>query len=259
MGPPGAGNFKSSKGKIIGLIVAGVVGIGVLGAIAALVFAGGDEAKPSATPGQQETGILEPTPIGNVDPPPADPTTEPTPEPTAEPTPEPTAEPTTEPAPDPDPPSGDTVTIGNGVVVSVPDGWEVAGSGENDVALTTTDGAWAYVVAGQVDPSSDAASVIIGSLESVLPPDNYSQLRTSDIQPLEPFGSVVSLGVTFYDATWVDAQSSVPLAGQLYGAVRQDGTALIIAVEVSPPEELESRIDVWAPVVDNTLNLFGAS
>ncbi len=65
--------------------------------------------------------------------------------------------------------------------------------------------------------------MLSANLDTMLPPDNYSQLNTSDIRPLEAFGSVVSIAVMDYEALWVDAQSSIPLHGQVYVAVRQDG------------------------------------
>ena len=43
------------------------------------------------------------------------------------------------------------------------------------------------------DPSTAAGDVITQNLENLLPPENYTQLQTSDVVPLDPFGSVVSL------------------------------------------------------------------
>jgi hypothetical protein len=98
-----------------------------------------------------------------------------------------------------------------------------------------------------VDPSADAASVIAASMDSILPNQTYTQLRTTDIAPLEAFGSVVSIAAMQYQATWTDQQASVPLQGLLICAVRQDGTALIITAEHAPPDEFKDSADSWAP------------
>ena len=62
-----------------------------------------------------------------------------------------------------------------------------------------------------------------------------------------------------YQATWTDQQASVPLQGLLICAVRQDGTAMIITAEHAPPDEFKESAESWAPVVNATLGLFGAS
>ena len=103
-----AGNFTSSRGKTIGLIVAGVVAVGALGGIGAAIFGGDDEDAFTDTttggtvePGEEVTpepdgGILAPSPIGSATPEPSDGTE---PSPTAEPSPLPTDEATADPRP----------------------------------------------------------------------------------------------------------------------------------------------------------------
>jgi hypothetical protein len=265
-GTPG-GFFKSSRGKTIGLIVAGVVAVGAIGGIGAVVFGGDDDEDFSnvsgggAEPGEDVTpssgGILNPSPIGTAAPEPtegSEPSEEPSP--TAEPSPVPTEEPS--PTLDPEP-SGDVVTIGNGVQVPVLPGWQVLGQGDSDVFLGDGQNSFVYAVTGTVDPSTDAASVISASIDSILPKQNYTQLRKTDIAPLQAFGSVVSIAALQYQATWTDQQASVPLQGLLICAVRQDGQAIIITAEHTPPEEFKDSADSWAPVVNATLGLFGAA
>ena len=96
-------------------------------------------------------------------------------------------------------------------------------------------------------------------MDSVLPKQTYTQLRKTDIAPLQAFGSVVSIAAMQYQATWVDQQASVPLQGLLICAIRQDGTAIIITAEHAPPDEFKQSSDSWAPVVNATLGLFGAA
>jgi hypothetical protein len=260
--PPAGGYFKSGKGKTIGLIVAGVVAVGAIGGVAALLLGGGDEPKPSAEQ-PQTSGVLDPTPVSNTDSP--SPSPSPTEEPTEEPSPtesaspEPTPTPTPEPSPTPEPqPDGDTVTIGEGVQVVVPDGWEVLGQGETDVALADKHDNWVYAVTGTVKPSAQAANVLRNSIDNVLPPDNYTQREFSDVITLQPYGSVVSVVAINYTATWVDSQASIPLFGTMFAAVRQDGTALIMTGEHSPPDEYADNVERLAAVIDTTLGAFGS-
>ena len=253
--PPPASLHRSGQGRTIGLIVAGVVGAGIFGGLGAVVFGGSDDGKDGDVTTSEVkgngSGILDPVPVGTATPQPV-PTDAPTMEPT--PTPEPTADPTT-----PPPVEGSTETIGAGVQVFVPDGWEVTGQGDVDIGLSDGDGSWAYVLTGVDEPSVEASAVLSANLGTMLPADNYSQLETSDVRPLEAFGSVVSIAVMDYEALWVDAQSSIPLHGQVYVAVRQDGVVLLIAVEHTPPDDFAATIDGWGQVVDNSFNLLGGS
>jgi hypothetical protein len=266
-GTPG-GFFSSSRGRTIGLIVAGVVAVGALGGIGAVVFGGDDDNLPTSggsggviEPGEEVTpdgGILSPSPIGTAAPEPSDgsePTEEPSPTEESSP-----VAPTEGPSPTLDPePGGDVVTIGNGVQVPVLPGWQVVGTGESDVLLGDNKNSFVYAVTGTVNPSTDAASVIAASIDSILPNSTYTQFRQTDITALPAFGSVVSMAGMQYQATWTDQQASVPLQGLLICAVRQDGTAVIITAEHAPPDEFEQSAESWAPVVNATLGLFGAA
>ena len=273
-GTPG-GNYKSSRVKTIGLIIAGVVAVGALGGIGAAVFGGdeGDEFSSStggsAQPGEDVTpdaggteggGILDPSPIGSATPEPsasASASDQPSDQPSES---SPTDLPTdgTSPTLEPEP-TGDLVTIGNGVQVAVLPGWQVAGQGDSDVLLGDGNNSFVYAVTGTVDPSTDAASVIAASLDNILPKQSYTQLRKTDIAPLQAFGSVVSMAGMQYRATWTDQQASVPLQGLLICAVRQDGTAIILTAEHAPPNEFEDSAASWGPVLNATLGLFGAA
>ncbi|GAA4673457.1 hypothetical protein GCM10023226_08060 [Nocardioides nanhaiensis] len=270
--PPPGSLHRSSRGLTIALVVVGVVAVGALGALAAVLFGGGGDDETAGPPSLSSTaepeggsGILDPEPIGS-----AEPLPEPAPEPSQPtapsepPTVEPTEAPQTqEPAPDPGGPdipgNGRTVTVGPGVQVLVPVGWEVAGQGESDVAVSSGDGSFGYVLTGVDDPSTDAASVITQNLSGLLPADNYTQLDTGDVRPLEPFGSLVSVAVMDYTSLWVDAQAPIPLAGQVYAAVRSDGVVVLMTVEHTPPEDFEATVGDWGQLVDGTLGLLGGS
>ena len=269
-GPDGpGGNFASSRGKTIGLIVAGVVAVGALGGLGARGLRRRRRRRPHhvvlgrrGRPGrgdhpEHRRGILSPSPIGTAAP--SRPRSEPTEEPSPTDEPSPVA-PTDEPSPTLDPePGGDVVTIGNGVQVPVLPGWNVVGQGDSDVLLGDGQNSFVYAVTGTVDPSSDAASVIAASVDGILPKKTYTQFKQTDITPLQAFGSVVSMAGMQYKATWTDQQASVPLQGLLICAVRQDGTAVILTAEHAPPDEFEQSVESWGPVVNGTLGLFGAA
>ena len=263
--PPAGGYFKSGKGKTIALIVGGVVAVGVIGGVAALLAGGGDgkDEVTTTAAGPQGSGVLDPEPVENTDPAPdpAEPT-EPAPDPT-EPAPEPTepAPEPTEPAPDPEPqPAGDSVVIGGNIAVPVLSGWEVFGSDESAVAMGSGND-FVYAVTGTVKPSTDAGQLLSEELRTMLPAESYPDLATSDISPAEPGGSIVSLAFIEYEATWTDGQGTVPVHGVIASAVRQDGTALLILAEHTPPKEFADIYEqALAPIVGGALSsMAGAS
>lgn len=263
-GPPVAtpgGNFRSGKNKTIAIIFGAVVGIGVLGALGAAVFGGGHEATTTAKsvePGSPGSGILHPTPVGAISTTPAP--AEATPTESASPAPVPTPEPTPEVQPTAPAAGGDVVTIGNGVQIAVPSGWHVLGDqGDSSVNLADDSGSWIYALTGTVETTADAASVLQGNLDAFLPGDYYSQLQLGDINALDPFGSIVSAAVINYQGQWVDSQGSTAVRGTIYAAVRQDGSALLMSAEHSPPKDFQDSSSSWGPVIDASFNAFGGS
>lgn len=271
--PPPGSLHRSSRTLTIALVVVGVVAVGALGALAAVVFGGGDD-EAAAPPSLSSTaepeggdGILDPEPIGTAEPLPEPAPSEPAPtEPAEPPTVEPTeAPPTQEPPPDsgggPDlPGNGEVVEVGPGVPVLVPVGWQVTSQGEEDISFGSGDGSFGYVLTGVGDPAFEASAVITQNLSAVLPTENYSQLTTGDVRPLEPFGSLVSVAVMDFSALWVDAQSTFPLGGQVYAAVRSDGVIVLMVLEHTPPEDYEAAAPGgWGDLLDGTLVLLGGS
>ena len=136
------------------------------------------------------------------------------------------------------------VTIeATGVDIFVPGGWHVDFQDENRVFQSDDTGSFSFAFSFVDDPSAAAGDVITQNLENLLPPENYTQLQTSDVVPLEPFGSVVSLAGIEYEALWVDNQGSISIHGQIYVGVRQDGTVLGILIEHIPAEDFESAFE----------------
>lgn len=249
--PPAGGSSFKGKQKIISMVIAGTAVVGGLGALAGLVGGGDDKKTQTEAPGEAASGVLNPSPIGNVDPQPgATETTGPA-EPTTP------AEPTAAPPPTPAPGGG--VSVGGLVDVPLPAGWEVLGQGDADLLLQGADSSWVYALVGVEDPSADAAALVTQGVQELLTTENYTQLQIGTPAALQPFGSLVSLAFVDYEALWADAQSSIPLHGQLFVAVRQDGTTLVMTAEHSPPEEFDASRAEWGPIIDGAFNAFGAS
>ena len=283
--------FNSSRIKVIGLITAAVVAVGALGGLAGVAFdpdpvpkdnvvqPGGDDlqlapsvldpgapgnASPHAhaaklpvtsrVPGADATE--SPSTVGSISPgdgglssSPSDESSDVTDEPTAG-------------GDDGGDDSGDTggsrTTIeATGVDIFVPDGWTVDFQDENRVFQSNGQNSFSFAFSLVDDPSVAAGDVITTNLENLLPPENYTQLRTSDVQVLQPFGSVVSLAGIEYEALWVDNQGSISIHGQIYAGVRQDGTVLGILVEHAPAEEFPDAFEDMVPILDNSYLRFG--
>jgi hypothetical protein len=275
--------FNSSRLKVIGLITAATLAVGALGGIAGVAFDpdpvpkdnviqpggdGGTQLAPqslggpgnsaprghsarspftSRVPGSDATS--SPSSVGSVSPGSGGLTDAPSDSATEEPTPTDDSSPT---------PNGGGATIeATGVDIYVPPNWNVDFQDANRVFQSDGNGNFSFAFSYADDPATAAGDVITQNLENLLPPENYTQRQTSDVVPLEPFGSVVSLAGIEYEALWVDNQGSISIHGQIYVGVRQDGTVLGILIEHIPAEDFESAFPDMTPILDNSFNRFG--
>jgi hypothetical protein len=276
--------FNSTRLRVIGMITAATVAVGALGGIAGVVFDPDPITKDNVVqPGGDENARLAPQSLGgpgNASPrghaarspftsrvPSADSTASPSSVGSVSPgtgglTGGPSVDPTEEPTPDN---GGGTPCEGGcgqtieatGVDIYVPPGWAVDFSDENRVFQSDGNGSFSFAFSFVDDPAAASGDIISQNLENLLPPENYTQLQTSDVVPLSPFGSVVSLSGIEYEALWVDNQGSVSIHGQIYVGVRQDGTVLGILIEHIPAEDFESAFEDMSPILDNSFNRFG--
>ncbi len=273
--------FNSSRLRVIGMITAATVAVGALGGIAGVAFdpdpvpkdnviqPGGDggtrlapqslgglgnsaphgsSARSSFTSRLPASGATSsPSSVGSVSPGSGGVTDAPTDEPTP-----------TE--------SGPACAEGAGcgalieatqVAIYVPPNWTVDFTDDNRVFQSDGNGSFSFAFSYADDPATAAGDVITQNLDNLLPPENYTQRQTSDVVPLEPFGSVVSLAGIEYEALWVDNQGSVSIHGQIYVGVRQDGTVLGILIEHIPAEDFESAFEELTPILDNSFGTFG--
>jgi hypothetical protein len=151
----------------------------------------------------------------------------------------------------------DTATIeATGVDIYIPPGWTVYHQNQNQVYFTNGDGSYAFAFSAVDDPSTAAGDLITANIDNLLPPDVYTQRVTSDVQPLTPFGSVISIAGIEYEALWVDNQGSIPIHGQIYLGVRQDGTVLGIELEHAPAEDFPAAVEEMYPILDNSYGWF---
>ncbi len=240
-GPPPGGS-KGSKNKIIAIVAGSVVGLALIG-IGVKAFLGKDKADLTATSSDiSGDGNLQPVPIssGSAVPPPTQP-------------------PTAPPSSPPPPTGGVQVDLEGVVTFNAPPPWEVQFDEDNAAALADGRDNFAYVAVGTTDPSTDAGSYLAQSMETLLPPDLYSQVQVGDVTPLQPSGAVVSAAVVEYEATWTDSQNSFPLHGAAFAAIRQDGSLLVGTIESVPPEEFANRKDQWGPMLSAILDAFAGT
>lgn len=268
--------FNSSRVRVIGMILVATVAVGALGGLAGVVFDPEPVSKDHLIqPGSGSDTRLEPESLGGpgssaphgsglsvpfaVRVPSADSTESPGTVGSISPGASASSGAATEsPAPTGD--GGSTVPSGSGgatieatgVDVYIPPGWSVYNQNENQVYFSNGDGSYAFAFSGVEDPSTSAGDIITSALDDLLPPELYTQRRTSDVQTLTPFGSVVSIAAIEYEALWVDDQGSATIHGQIYVGVRQDGTVLGIEIEHVPAEDFPDAAEEMYPILDNS-------
>ena len=273
--------FNSSRLKVIGMITAATVAVGALGGIAGVAFDPDPVPKDNVIqPGSDNGTRLAPQSLGgpgSASPhgrsarsaftsrvPSSDETESPSTVGSVSPgsgglggSSDATEEPPTE---DDNPTntggSGAPITD-TGVNIFVPPNWNVDFTDENRVFQSDGNGSFSFAFSfGSGDPTTASGDVISQNMDNLLPPENYTQLQTSDVVPLEPFGSVVSISAIEYEALWVDNQGSVSIHGQIYVGVRQDGVVLGILIEHAPAEDFESAFEDMTPILDESFGQF---
>lgn len=272
--------FNSSRLRVIGLILAATLAVGALGGLAGVVFDPEPVSKDHVIqPGSDGETRLEPQTLGGpgssaphrsdltvpyaVRVPSASSTEAPGTVGSISPGTTGSSDAATE-SPAPTPGGGPSVPSGSGtatieatgVDIYIPPGWSIYNQNENQVYFTNGDGSYSFAFSGADDPSTTANDLITAALDNLLPPELYTQRRTSDVVTLTPFGSVVSIAAIEYEALWVDNQGSATIHGQIYVGVRQDGTVLGIEIEHMPAEEFAGSAEEMYPILDNSFGRF---
>lgn len=156
--------------------------------------------------------------------------------------------------------TGTTYDIGYDALIFIPSDWQVYQKYDTRLWAMNGKGSFAFAAVGTFnDGSVRAGSVIQQNLEGLLPPDTYTQLRTADLDTdvwTVPYGDVVDVAELSYEALWADQQGSVLIHGQIYAGVRKDGAVLIVLIEHVPPEDWAATMYPRASVVEQSFLRF---
>jgi hypothetical protein len=244
--------FRSTRIKVIAFAVIGILALSGAGALAGALWdakslplegseIGVDSSgapKPDGT-SQAPRGQIQASPIPTETPPGA---------PSPSPAPSPTGDPGT---------GGQVAILGGGLAqIPVPPPWQGEVAPDGSMAnFFSGQGDWVWAQVGQVDPTqNDAASLLSLNLAGILPVEYYTQLQTSEIASQAPFGTLLSVANMAYKALWVDPQSSFPVFGNIWMAVRQDGAVLVMSAESTPEDRFAA--EVWRPLIDGGFTSF---
>ena len=149
--------------------------------------------------------------------------------------------------------------IGYGARIFIPSDWEVTQTADTRIWAANGEGSFAFAAVGKyADATVRAGDVIEQNLEGLLPPDTYTQLRTAGPEDFGtvPYGDVVSWSALDYQALWADPQGSVEIYGQIYVGVRKDGAALVVLIEHVPPDDWNETLYPRAAIVEQSFLRF---
>lgn len=172
--------------------------------------------------------------------------------------------PTDEPSPIGDPgqqPGGEPERFGpdDAGVLLVPDGWTVRSRTEDHVTLGNGDGVRFAVRIVRVTASTPATQLLEDTVAEILAPELAAHVRESVVVELQPFGALVTRSVVGYSAIRTDAQGLSWVGGNILVYVRDDGLALIVNPEVSPPAHWDARIRDWSQIWLNVVSNFAGA
>ena len=108
-------------------------------------------------------------------------------------------------------------------------------------------GTYVFAATGVADPSSEASALMQELAPDLLPASTYTQFESSEITPVEPSGSLVSLAFVDYVAVYVDAQSSSRIYGRPTGICGY-GVVLAMTIESSPPKAFNNEQPEWTTI-----------
>lgn len=144
------------------------------------------------------------------------------------------------------------------IFIPAPD-WEVYQQADSRLWAMNRKGSFTFAAVGKyADGSVRAGDVISQNLKGLLPPDTYTQLKTDGPRDFStvPYGSLVSWSILDYQALWADPQGAVEIYGQIYAGVRNDGAALVILIEHVPPDDWNDTAYPRASIVEQSFLRF---
>jgi hypothetical protein len=144
------------------------------------------------------------------------------------------------------------------IFVPAPD-WQVYERADTRLWAMNGKGSFAFAAAGKyADASVRAGDVLAQNLQGLLPPDTYTQLQTNGPRDFGavPYGDIVSWSILDYKALWTDPQGAVSIYGQLYAGVRKDGAVLVVLIEHVPPDDWNDTLYPRASIVEQSFLRF---
>ena len=227
--PPQRGN-----GRIIALVVGGLVAAAVVGLILAFVLGGDKGGTTTVTPSTPTPpGPVSPGPVTSTRPVSSPPVT------SVQPTPPPTTQ-TSQPAPPPTtqtqaPPPVGGIDIGNGIVVTPAPGWTVSDQEPGSVVL---EGASAVMIVSTLKaaPTNTGAQVVDSYLNAQAKKMTDVKRSATKEMTVDPKLSVANGQIT---GTLTTSQGSTPVSLVSVGSVRKsDGVAVVIGLIFVPGTDL---------------------
>ena len=236
----GGGGFQQqpvkpkSNGMVIGIVMAGLAAVALLGWLLMTVFGGGGEPDPTPTP----TVATQ--------------TTDPSPSPT------PTETTTTDPSPSPTPtettntPAG-SAEVGLGVIVVPADGWQQTSRNElknytelsNGKALLATQ---AFRVEGNVT----GKDIVTAYMKQIT--ENMTGVSTKDPATMDVKNERLSVGIGSWAGTRATSQGSVKLQYVSIISVRDDGLAVMSTLIVPSGTTVASQQDDYLAMTNSLLS-----
>jgi hypothetical protein len=151
----------------------------------------------------------------------------------------------------------DEVRLSGEVVVPLPEPWTLRSRQPASAYLDDGEGGWFGVRVFEFDATQPASELLAEQLQGLVSRETFSRVETSGIETVLPFGDLTGFAAVGYSAVRTDPQGAVGVAGNAFALVRRDGLALVIATELTPPDEWESRIDEWTELFVGVASSFG--
>ena len=150
------------------------------------------------------------------------------------------------------------VVLQGGVAIPLPPPWQVVS--QDGIQALIVDGRGNGIYAYTFPATGlDASFICYGFYEAfILKSGFYTGLEDSGCKGVETFGSIQSFQTIRYRGLAADPQGTIPLAAQMWIAIRRDGFGLLAIEETRPPESFEPNKPQWGPVINGTFKSFGS-
>ncbi len=225
-----------SNGMVIGVVVAGLLAVGLLGWLLMSLFGnrGGD-----------------PDPGPTVQPSPGISSTAPTPEPS--PSESPSGDPSPSTSPSTTAPSGDSLEVGLGVTVSPASGWQQADRDETKNFTVLTNGKGILVTqAFRVEGSPTGKDVVTSYMNQIT--EQMTGVSKKEPSTLDVKTDRLSVGVATWSGTRATSQGSQKLTYLAIISVRDDGLTVLSALIVPSGVTVTSQQEDYLAMTNSVMS-----